>query len=88
MVRMKVTSPVQLQSKPAPHHAPNATVSVQKQTHQKAVEKSSKVALQEAFSIKQQQSLEMVQVMLHVSVSAYFSSCLHFSVCCLGVSHI
>lgn len=64
MARIKYTGPlstVQVQRVP---------VQSQMQTQSEEV---SRVKLQECLAVRQQQSLEMVQIMLHVSVSSSFS---------------
>jgi len=63
MARIKYTGPLstaQLQRVP-----------VQKQT-QAEFEEASRLKLQECLAVRQQQSMEMVQIMLHVSVSPLF----------------
>jgi meiosis-specific protein len=68
MARIKYTGPlstVQLQRDP-----------VQKQT-QAEFEEVSRLKLQECLAVRQQQSMEMVRIMLHVSVSPLFTPCLH-----------
>lgn len=64
MARVKYTGPtstVQVQ----PAHVRNKT--------QTESEEVARLKLQESLVLKQQQSLEMVQIMLHVSVSSSFA---------------
>ena len=70
MARIKFTVPasaVQVQSARVLHDKQSATATRKKT--QTEVENPTKSAVSEGLSLKQQQSLEMVQIMLHVSVS-------------------
>lgn len=68
MARIKYTGPlstVQLQRAP-----------VQNKT-QAEFDEVSRLKLQECLAVRQQQSMEMVRIMLHVSVSSLFTPSLH-----------
>lgn len=80
MARIKFTtaptSAVQVQSARVLHEKKSAT-STRKKT-QAEIENPAKSAVSEGLFLKQQQSLEMVQIMLHVSVSAFKSNYLGY----------
>lgn len=71
MVRVKYTGPasaLQMQPLPAYYGASKFPATVHTK-NQNQVAQRPKLTAQERLSLKQQQSLEMVQIMLHVSVS-------------------
>lgn len=74
MVRVKFTAPVQavqLQPKSSTRAlVSNVPISVDKETCRETVEQVPQLALQESLAQRQQQSLDMVQIMLHVSVGS------------------
>ncbi|TQB76114.1 DNA binding protein [Monascus purpureus] len=76
MVRVKFTAPVQaVQLQPKSSTRPlvsNVPISVDKETCRETVEQIPQLALQESLAQRQQQSLEMVQIMLHVSFGTLF----------------
>lgn len=74
MVRVKYTGPasaLQMQSTPAAHGASKSLAPTQTK-NQNQVEQRPRLTAQEHLYLKQQQSLEMVQIMLHVSVSIFY----------------
>ncbi|RMJ22644.1 meiosis specific protein Hop1 [Aspergillus sp. HF37] len=74
MVRVKYTGPasaLQMQSTPAVHDASKSLAPAQTKK-QNQVEQRPRLTAQEHLSLKQQQSLEMVQIMLHVSFGTLF----------------
>lgn len=76
MVRVKFTAPVQavqLQPKSSTRAlVSNVPISVDKETCRETVEQVPQLALQESLAQRQQQSLDMVQIMLHVSFGTLF----------------